>query len=160
MSTAGVPTEKLGVGRWLTALRVYLGFVLVANLAWEVVQLPLYTIWTAGTAGEIAFAVIHCTGGDLLIATASLVGALLVFGRLTWPRERYVAVAGAAVTAGVAYTIFSEWLNTKVRGSWAYSELMPTLPLFDVGLSPVAQWVLIPTTGFWLARRSATAVPQ
>ena len=155
MSTTGLLTKNVGAGDWLTTLRVYLGFVLVANLVWEVVQLPLYTIWKEGTVGEIAFAVVHCTGGDLLIATASLIGSLLLLGRPDWPTERYGAVASVTVTGGVAYTIFSEWLNTKVRGSWAYTELMPTLPLIDIGLSPVAQWIVIPIAGFWLARRRA-----
>ena len=160
MNRADILTNRIGGAGWLGALRVYLGFVLAANLAWEIVQLPLYTIWKDGTVGEIVFAVAHCTGGDALIATVSLVGALLLFARTNWPQERYGAVASAAVIAGVGYTIFSEWLNTKVRGSWTYSELMPTLPLLDVGLSPIAQWIVIPIAGFWLARRAASQAQE
>jgi hypothetical protein len=41
----------------------------------------------------------------------------------------------AAVLAGcVAYTIFSEWLNTAVRQGWAYSPLMPE-PSLDQDLT-------------------------
>ena len=160
MSEADNLTKRTRRASWLGALRVYLGFVLPAHLAWEIVQLPLYTIWMDGTVGEIAFAVAHCTGGDALIATVSLVGALLLFGHINWPQDRYAVVAGATVTAGVGYTIFSEWLNTKVRASWTYSELMPTLPLLDVGLSPVAQWIVIPIAGFWFARRTASQVQE
>jgi len=156
MNIGGVLTRTIDAAGWLTALRTYLGFILAANLVWEVVQLPLYTIWRNGTLGEIAFAVVHCTGGDLLIATAALTGSLVLLGRPDWPAERHHAVAGMAIASGIAYTIFSEWLNTKVRGSWAYTELMPVLPLFDVGLSPVAQWIVIPIAGFWLARRHGT----
>jgi hypothetical protein len=50
------------------------------------------------------------------------------------------------------YTVFSEWLNTEVRGSWAYSEFMPVLPVIDAGLSPLAQWIIIPFAAFWWAR--------
>ena len=32
------------------------------NFAWEVLQLPFYTLLSTGTAGEIIFAVLHCTG--------------------------------------------------------------------------------------------------
>ena len=53
--------------RWLPALRRYLAVMVLGNLAWEIAQLPLYTIWRTGTFGEKAFAVLHCTGGDLLI---------------------------------------------------------------------------------------------
>lgn len=144
-------------GIWLGTLRRYIAIVAAANVAWEIVQLPLYTIWKSGTVGEIAFAVVHCTGGDVLIGTASLLGALLLFGRPGWPNERYAVVASMTVGAGVTYTIFSEWLNTKVRGSWAYSELMPVLPVLDVGFSPLAQWIVIPGFGFWLVRRNVPA---
>ncbi|MCC6756120.1 MAG: hypothetical protein IT199_07100, partial [Solirubrobacterales bacterium] len=65
---------------WLGALRRYLVFVALAHFAWEAAQLPLYTIWLTGTAGELAFAVLHCTGGDLLIALSTMMLALLLFG--------------------------------------------------------------------------------
>ena len=35
----------------------------------------LYTLWHEGTWRDIAFAAIHCTGGDVAIATATLFGA-------------------------------------------------------------------------------------
>jgi hypothetical protein len=35
-------------------------FIALANFAWEMLYLPLYTIWTTGTLGEQAFAVAHC----------------------------------------------------------------------------------------------------
>src|SRR3546814_1043660 len=76
-----------------------------------------------GTPGEILFAVLHCTGGDLLIASAALLGALLVAGNGRWPHVRFRAVAAIAMLGGLSYTAFSEWLNTEVRGSWVYTEL-------------------------------------
>lgn len=141
-----------GVG-WLATLRRFLIFVAAGNLAWEIAQLPLYTIWYEGTFGEIAFAVAHCTGGDILIASASLLLALLLVARPTWPDETYRQVAALAVGFALSYTVFSEWLNTEVRGSWAYSELMPVVPVLDAGLSPLAQWIVIPIAAFWWARR-------
>lgn len=55
----------------------------------------------------------------------------------------------------LGYTVFSEWLNTSVRASWAYSDLMPVIPVVDLGLSPLAQWIVIPLAGFSWARLSA-----
>lgn len=37
---------------WLRAFRAYFAVIAIGNLAWEVVQLPLYTIWTTGTVRE------------------------------------------------------------------------------------------------------------
>ncbi|WP_328586874.1 hypothetical protein [Tranquillimonas rosea] len=138
----------------LDALRRYFAVVIPAHLAWEFGHMPLYTIWHEGTAGEILFAGLHCTGGDILIALSTLVGALLLFGR-EWPADRLAArwVAIVTVLAGIGYTIFSEWLNVEVREAWDYTARMPTLPLVGTGLSPVLQWLIIPLLGFWWAAK-------
>lgn len=144
-------------GRWLAVLRRYVIAVAMLNLAWETAQLPLYTLWREGSFGEIAFAVAHCTGGDLLIATAALVLALLCFADSNWPDGSFLQVAAATVAFGVGYTVFSEWLNTEIRGSWAYTDRMPVVPILGTGLSPLAQWLLVPSAAFWWARRPAAA---
>ena len=135
-------------------MRRYLMFVTLGNLIWETAQLPLYTIWQEGTVRDLAIAVLHCTAGDVLIATASIVAGLLVTGH-DWPDrlDAYRRVALAAIAIGVTYTVFSEWLNIVVRRSWAYSELMPVIPLVGAGLSPALQWMVVPLAGFWFARR-------
>lgn len=144
---------------WLTTLRRYIAIIVPGNLIWETAQLPLYTIWRKGSWSEIGFAVFHCTAGDLLIAGASLVGTLLLLGSARWPSDRYLVVAMLTIIAGIAYTAFSEWLNTQVRASWTYSELMPTLPGTGTGLSPLAQWIVIPLAAFWWARRRSHSIP-
>ena len=138
---------------WLAALRRYFLASAVGNLVWEFAQLPLYTIWHQGSVREIVFAAVHCTGGDILIAGASLTAALMVIGNRRWPQARFRVVALATILGGLAYTVFSEWLNTEIRGSWAYTEWMPTLPLIGAGLSPFAQWIVVPIIALWWARR-------
>jgi hypothetical protein len=64
---------------WLTVMRRYFAVMAVGNLVWEIAHMPLYTLWETGTAGEIVFAAIHCTGGDILIAMAALMAALFLF---------------------------------------------------------------------------------
>ncbi len=69
-----MPSLVAAQAGWLTALRAYLLVLAGGNLVWEAAHLPLYTIWRSGTWRENAFAVVHCTGGDLLIATALVHG--------------------------------------------------------------------------------------
>jgi hypothetical protein len=140
---------------WLRAMRIHLASIASMNLAWETLHLPLYTIWADGTPRSQALAVLHCTGGDVLIATSALVLGLLLAGDKTWPRTRFFPVLALTVGAGLAYTIFSEWLNVVVRASWAYSAAMPVIPIFGlrIGLSPVLQWLVVPTAALLLARR-------
>ncbi|MEH6617536.1 MAG: hypothetical protein V7699_06830 [Porticoccus sp.] len=138
---------------WLSMLRRYLGFVVVTNLVWEVLHLPLYTLWNEGSLAEQAFAIVHCTGGDLLISLSALTIALILVGNSCWPRQGFHRVVIATSVIGVSYTVYSERLNTLVRESWAYSEWMPVIPVFEVGLSPIAQWLIIPPLAFWWSRR-------
>lgn len=138
---------------WLSAIRRYLGAGIAGHLVWEVAQLPLYGIWDEGSTRQIAFAVVHCTGGDLLIALSALVAALILAGSADWPASRFRAVAVLTVTIGVGYTVFSEWLNVSVRGAWSYSPRMPTLPPFGTGLSPLLQWLVVPIIALAAARR-------
>ncbi len=152
-----VPEEEV-LSTWLTALRRYLAVTVLGHLAWEVAQIPLYTIWTDGTVGEIAFAIVHCTGGDVLIALASLTGALILAGGRDSPSARFRRVAALTVIFGASYTVYSEWFNVSVRGSWAYAPSMPTLPPLGTGLTPLLQWIVIPSIA--LAAVSRVANPR
>ena len=114
---------------WLNALRRYLIAMAVGNLIWEFAHMPLYTLWETGTPREIAFAAVHCTAGDVLIAASALLAALIVFGSSLWPEANYRLVGLATVLTGLGYTVFSEWLNIEVREAWAYSDLMPVIPV-------------------------------
>jgi len=143
---------------WLRGLRAYLAVTAAGNLVWEALHLPLYTIWRTGTLGENAFAVVHCTLGDLLIALSALALALVLVGDRDWSARRFWPVAAVTVALGVAYTVFSEWLNVVVRASWAYSELMPIVPLpggFGLGVSPLLQWMVVPLLALGWARQRA-----
>ena len=133
----------------------YLGLLLIANLAWEVVQLPLYTLWTEASAGEIAWAVLHCTAGDGVIGAVSLGLAWLVTAAWGWPARGFGRVALAATAFGVVVTVALEWLNVELWRNWAYAAAMPRLPPLGTGLSPLLQWLLLPPLCFLAARRLA-----
>ena len=141
----------------LRAFRTYLGASVVMHFAWEALQLPFYTIWHTGSSREIAFAVLHCTAGDLMIASLSLLAALILIGDGAWPAERFIPIMIAALVIGIGYTVYSEWLNTSVRKSWGYTELMPTLPWIGTGLSPLLQWLFVPVLAFAVLRRCPRA---
>jgi hypothetical protein len=125
----------------------YIAISAAVNLIWELLQLPLYTLWNEGTPSAIGFAVVHCTVGDVLIAALSLTAALILVGSKKLPQERFLSVALFAVAFGVSYTVFSEWNNTFVTSAWSYSSMMPTF--WGIGLSPLAQWLIVPSLVFW-----------
>jgi len=145
---------------WLLGLRRYLVVTAIADLIWEAAHLPLYTIWNEGEPREKLFAVLHCTAGDVLIALCAWAFAVIVAGRPGWPAEASHRVALLTIAAGLAYTGFSEWLNTTVRRSWSYSELMPVIPGLGLGWSPVLQWIAIPVLALWVASWSRRPVSR
>jgi hypothetical protein len=152
---------------WIAALRAYLATVACADLVWEAAHLPLYTLWREGTAHDQLFAVIHCTLGDILIALACLVVALILAGHRAWPAETFARIAILTLSFGLGYTVFSEWLNVVVRKSWTYSEFMPVVPLFGlrIGASPLLQWIVVPLIALWATRyggaiRASAQAPQ
>lgn len=126
--------------------------MLVGNVAWETLHLPLYTLWRTSDPPYLAFVVIHCSVGDLMIATATLFLSIAAVGR-GWPRRTYGRVAAVTILSGLAYTVFSEWLNVSVRGSWTYAAAMPVVPVLGTGLSPLLQWIVVPCLAFWRAAR-------
>jgi hypothetical protein len=56
------------------------------------------------------------------------------------------------IGCGFIYTVWSEWFNTRVTGSWTYSPSMPLI--FGVGASPLFQWLLVPGVLIFLIKLS------
>ena len=129
----------------------YLVWIMILMLVWEIAQLPLYTLWrTAGWRDQIV-SVLHCTAGDIAIALTALIFSVLVTNR-SWPATEKSSMLICLIGLGVGYTIYSEWSNLA-RGAWAYTERMPTLPLFGTGLAPLLQWLLLPPLALRLVAR-------
>ena len=91
--------------------------IAIGNLVWEMAHVPLYTLWQTGTRSEIAYAVVHCTLGDILIATACLGGAVSLLGRHGWLGRGYAKAAATTIAVAICYNVLSEWLNVELRGA-------------------------------------------
>lgn len=134
-----------------------LAFVL--NLAWEIAQIRFYTIWTEEDRLSVAWALLHCSLGDVLIALTMFALAGLVLRRADWPETHPWAGGAIAVSGALAYTAWSEWYNVYRAGSWAYSASMPLL--FGIGILPLLQWLILPAALVLVYRRLvANASPR
>lgn len=134
----------------LRAALLWGGFAAALNLAWEIAQLPLYALYEQAAFPAIAYSVAHCAVGDVLVSLACYAAAALALGDWRWPLSKPLPGIGIALATGVIYTVFSEWLNVSVRGTWAYAPAMPTL--FGIGLSPLVQWLVVPAGVLLLVR--------
>jgi len=117
-----------------------LAFVL--NLVWEIAQVRLYTIWAAADGLSVAWALLHCTLGDVMIALVMFALAGVVLWRADWPASRPWTGGAIVVIGAMAFTAWSEWYNVYRVGNWGYTASMPMI--FGIGLSPLLQWLILP----------------
>lgn len=131
---------------------VWLGGGWALNLVWEVAQGPLYE-GHAGWGAHLWFCV-RASLADVLIV-AGLFGFMAAAAAdLGWYRSR-VGLRLVALAAAGAVTAVAIELRALDLGKWTYAETMPLVPVLDVGLSPVAQMVLIPVALTLASRRWA-----
>lgn len=140
---------------WRLILLRYLPFLGGLHLLWESLHVRLYTLWYQAEPVYIAFSVLHCTLGDLIIGAAALFTALIFAREGVLARWQWCRVAVLTALIGLVYTVFSEWMNITWLRSWTYADSMPTLGIggFELGLSPVAQWLVVPPIALYLANK-------
>lgn len=141
----------MGLGGAIRVLGAWLLVSVGLHLVWEVGHVPFYTLWDEAGPAYIAWAVVHCTAGDGLIALGTYALASAASGTVMWPWR--VMARGLVVlwASGLTWTAVSEWRHVQVLGSWAYAEAMPTVA--GIGLTPLAQWVVVPALALWGLRK-------
>lgn len=122
------------------------------QVLWETAQLPLYTVWYQKGWGYILYSIVHCTLGDLLILLISYELIALLNRNRYWI-DKGVLWNGLVFTVfGAGYTIYSEVTNVYIEKTWAYTDVMPIVPIVGIGLAPLLQWLIIPPLLLWLTR--------
>ena len=140
-----------GRARWLMLPEIQLlTLALPLELLWEIAQFPLYTVWHEGSWGYILYGLVHCTLGDLVILLVVFWLVSLVKRNRHWYRTPGLSGTTLFTIAGAAYTVLSEIWNVRVKGTWGYTELMPVVPVIEIGGTPFLQWLLIPPILVWL----------
>ncbi len=121
------------------------------NFFWEVIHTYFYTLKDSHF-DTMLFGWLHCTLGDVMIT----VGSFWLVSLRNWNRKWFLSLKGVNfigfIVIGVIYTFFSEWANVQIFKYWSYNETMPLIPLTKVGLSPVLQWIVIPSVVILLMR--------
>lgn len=134
-------------------------FAVLLNFPWEFLQAPFFE----GMPGAAHWAGVQrcaiATLGDATIMLAAFWSAAIVARTRGWILQPTCKQMAVFVGAGLAITVAIERLATSGRwplGGWAYSAIMPVLPVLDVGLTPILQWILLPLLTAWFVRRQLT----
>ncbi len=122
------------------------------ELLWEIAQFPLYTVWHEGAWSYILYGLAHCTLGDLVILLVAYEITAVPAGTRYWPYRSKPRYIFWFTLLGVIYTVWSETVNVRIKGTWGYTDLMPLIPGIEVGGMPFLQWVLIPPVLIWFMR--------
>lgn len=115
---------------------------LILNLLWEFGHSVLYVDHGQRDTAYILWTRFHCSVGDVLILLGSFWWTALWFRTRFWFVQNRHSATVLFLLSGFAYTVWSEWYNTQIVHSWVYAPAMPTL--LGIGLSPLAQWLVIP----------------
>lgn len=109
------------------------------QFTWELAQSPLYTC--SGDGVRCFWICFRATLGDLGIT-------LVLFGvHQKVPSLLGMALIGAVIAAAI------EKISLLME-RWTYLETMPTLPILDVGITPVLQMALIPPLIFYILKKN------
>ncbi len=123
------------------------------NFFWEMIQSPWYADTSQIPYQEMLIRRIHCTLGDVLI----LLFSFWIVGWMVRDRQWIMDFRLRHVTGftliGLAYTVFSEWLNVDIRSAWGYGPAMPRIPVIGTGVAPIIQWLVLPPVIARVTRR-------
>jgi hypothetical protein len=134
MDTGGIVTISLRAG-----LAAYL-----LQFGWEMAQMSAYQAMDTLSAMAIAQTCGRAAAGDAVI-TLGLISPWLL-------RRRRPSVLGhtVLVAAGAVVAVVIERLSLAA-GRWSYDATMPMVPGFKVGLWPLLQMAILPSSSLWLA---------
>jgi hypothetical protein len=136
---------------WIRQAALWTGLSFLLNLGWEVAHTPLYTLAQEKGMRTIGYAIMHCTLGDAVVALVGYLAAALAVRDAYWPAREPWRGAAVAIVVGIGWTVHAEWQNVYVTGTWGYTPRMPLL--FGIGVSPLLQWLVLPTLGLLVVRR-------
>ena len=128
-------------------------FAFLLHFSWEMLQVPLYAELPGATHWEGIRTCLHATLGDVGIALVAFWCGALVGRSRQWFRWRNRTAFWVYVGLGLVATLVLERVATGSSQRWLYAPAMPIVPLLDVGLSPILQWLVLPPVVLWITRR-------
>lgn len=138
-------TNKAVFNRFIFTV-VMLSFFL--NFAWEIIQSPLYK-GHSYNANHIALCVVASVVDDIMVLLLYF-SLALIFRNPLWVRDLKLYRIITLVLTGGLGAILAETKNLAA-GNWAYAPSMPLVPFLHTGVSPVLQFMLLPTIIYYLS---------
>ena len=132
--------------KWLIFRITTLAFVL--NLTWELIQMPLYNP-ASFEINHVLFCVLGSVADAIMVLLIYFVFAALYKNPFWIKPPQWQRIVMLVATGGTG-AILSEIRHLSL-GNWGYSNLMPLIPYLNVGLSPVLQFMILPSIIYFLS---------
>ena len=116
-------------------------FAFFFNVAWEILQIPLFK----GGVYEwhhILFCALASVA-DVIMVLLIYFGFALIYKNALWVKNLNTNRVILLILAGGAGAVLAEVWQVSI-GTWSYASAMPLIPVVNVGLSPVLQFMLLP----------------
>jgi len=123
------------------------------HFVWEFIQVPTSTGMTEMNHWRGIKLSLWATFGDVGFALTAYWTARLVARSRGWILRPTRVPFMVFVAVGIGLTIGFEFYHTNISLRWTYSDLMPLVPPFGTGLSPLLQWLVLPPLVVWLTGR-------
>lgn len=138
-------TDKKAFNKFVFTITV-LSFL--QNFAWELIQVPLY-FPSEYSVAHIAFCTLASLADVIMVlllyfAFGFIFGNPFWIAHLNWKRSIIVIFVGGAGA------VLAEARHLSL-GTWAYADSMPIIPLINVGISPVLQFMILPLLIYFLS---------
>ncbi|MEP7108192.1 MAG: hypothetical protein ABI760_09415 [Ferruginibacter sp.] len=130
--------DKKPFGRLIFTMTL-LAFLL--NFTWELLQMPLYRN-SFYDVKHITFCALASVA-DTIMVLLLYFGFVYIFKNLFWIQQIKLQQSAMVILTGGTGASLSEIRHLSL-GSWAYADPMPIIPVVNVGLSPVLQFMILP----------------
>lgn len=138
-------TDKNAFNKFVIII-IVLSFLL--NFAWELIQIPLYKD-SFYSIGHIAFCALASLA-DAIMVLLLYFGFAVIFRNLFWKEHQKWNRIVMVILIGGTGAVLAEIRHLSI-GTWAYSGSMPIIPVINVGISPVLQFMVLPLLIYFLS---------
>ncbi len=111
------------------------------NAAWEILQIPLYAAGMYSWS-HILFCILASVVDAIMVLLIFFVFAMIYKSTLWIQNLNPSKIIFLIITGGIGATVAE--IRHLTIGTWSYAEAMPLIPIFNVGLSPVLQFMILP----------------
>lgn len=138
-------TDRKNFNTFLFTITI-LAFLL--NFVWELIQIPLYRNSSYDT-NHILFCALASVA-DTIMVLLIYSGLAAIFKDLFWVNHLRLIRIVIVVLIGGTGAVLSEMRHLS-SGSWAYDDSMPVIPVFNVGIAPLLQFMILPVLIYFLS---------